>query len=72
MTARLLALAALLAVACGGQAQPETFGWCCADVCGLTGAEAAEVGGTCLCPGGILRPDPVDPLIYECLEDWNR
>jgi hypothetical protein len=69
MSVRLLAIA--IALACGGRASPEPFGWCCADLCGLTGEEAAAVGGTCACDG-IVRPDPIDPLIYECLEDWTR
>jgi hypothetical protein len=55
---------------CGGQAptEPQPFGWCCGDLCGLDGADADVLIETSCSCDGIVRP--VDgSRMGDCIDD---
>jgi hypothetical protein len=58
---------------CGGQAPTEAqpFGWCCGDLCGLTGADAdALIETSCGCDG-VVRPTD-DSKMGDCVDDGRQ
>lgn len=72
MTTERIVLALALCLGCAGAAaeEPELFGWCCGDLCGLSPEDAAAFD-TCTCDGIVL---PLPGTLGACLdpaEPWR-